>query len=138
MKVSNLPGASLAIADSLLRCLPEDSTNGFFVACFVRDPNNVDPIEAEETTTTLSHSSRQEAFKAKSKAKGGKGGVRGGGEIHSATQVGKVKAADVRKELASKPVVKEAKAAKVKVAVPGKKAAYRKFNLLQILALSFC
>ncbi|GAA5977190.1 hypothetical protein JCM11641_003871 [Rhodosporidiobolus odoratus] len=26
-----------AIADSLVRCLPEDGTNGFFVACFVKD-----------------------------------------------------------------------------------------------------
>lgn len=106
--------------------MPEDGTNGFFVACFIRDPNNVDPIivDGEEPTEELSHSARQDAFRAKSKAKGGKGGVRGGGEINSATQIGKLKAADVRKELANKPIVKEAKAAKIKKAVPGKKAAY--------------
>lgn len=67
------------VADSVLRCLPEDGTNGFFVACFIRDIP--DPIEGEELTTTpavsigvdeLSHSERQEAFKAKARAKGGK------------------------------------------------------------------
>ncbi|GAA6041424.1 hypothetical protein JCM8097_005244 [Rhodosporidiobolus ruineniae] len=30
-------GGDAGIADSMVRCLPEDGTNGFFVACFVRD-----------------------------------------------------------------------------------------------------
>ncbi|GAA5997571.1 rRNA (cytosine-C5-)-methyltransferase RCM1 [Rhodotorula paludigena] len=30
-------GGDETIADSLVRCLPEDGTNGFFVACFVKD-----------------------------------------------------------------------------------------------------
>ncbi|GAA5982982.1 hypothetical protein JCM11641_006906 [Rhodosporidiobolus odoratus] len=30
-------GGDESIADSLVRCLPEDGTNGFFVACFVKD-----------------------------------------------------------------------------------------------------
>ncbi|GAA5928464.1 hypothetical protein JCM1841_005681, partial [Sporobolomyces salmonicolor] len=34
------------IADSLVRCLPEDGTNGFFVACFVRDENAADVSDA--------------------------------------------------------------------------------------------
>ncbi|GAA5884032.1 hypothetical protein JCM6882_002108 [Rhodosporidiobolus microsporus] len=32
-------GGDETIADSLVRCLPEDGTNGFFVACFVKDPS---------------------------------------------------------------------------------------------------
>ncbi|BGP20629.1 hypothetical protein JCM10213_007165 [Rhodosporidiobolus nylandii] len=30
-------GGDETIADSMVRCLPEDGTNGFFVSCFVRD-----------------------------------------------------------------------------------------------------
>lgn len=82
---------STVVADSVLRCLPEDGTNGFFVACFVRTPPAVDSLptattdstvdlveETNETTTTsggtmtMSHAERQEAFKAKARAKGGK------------------------------------------------------------------
>ncbi|GAA5927413.1 hypothetical protein JCM3775_002539 [Rhodotorula graminis] len=38
-------GGDETIADSVVRCLPEDGTNGFFVACFVKD-ENAPPIEA--------------------------------------------------------------------------------------------
>lgn len=35
-------------ADSVIRCLPEDSTNGFFVSCFVRvDPSTMIPGDAK-------------------------------------------------------------------------------------------
>ncbi|KAL7422735.1 hypothetical protein Q5752_002027 [Cryptotrichosporon argae] len=30
-------GGDAALAESVIRCLPEDKTNGFFVSCFVRD-----------------------------------------------------------------------------------------------------
>ncbi|GAA5949620.1 hypothetical protein JCM21900_002473 [Sporobolomyces salmonicolor] len=39
-------GGDETIADSLVRCLPEDGTNGFFVACFVRDENAADVSDA--------------------------------------------------------------------------------------------
>ncbi|KAK4056352.1 hypothetical protein OIO90_002495 [Microbotryomycetes sp. JL221] len=35
-------GGDTAIADSVVRCLPEDQTNGFFVACFVKVDSNDD------------------------------------------------------------------------------------------------
>ncbi|GAA6048783.1 hypothetical protein JCM3770_003964 [Rhodotorula araucariae] len=38
-------GGDETIADSLVRCLPEDGTNGFFVACFVKD-ETAPPIDA--------------------------------------------------------------------------------------------
>ena len=69
---------AIAVADSVLRCLPEDGTNGFFVACFVRTP-----IEGEEELqqpledVEMTHAARQAAFKAKSSTKGGKH-VKGG------------------------------------------------------------
>lgn len=71
-----LPHASV-IADSVLRCLPEDGTNGFFVACFVRNPPEGVDVDAAATVAPdaaeeMSHSERQEAFKAKARAKGGK------------------------------------------------------------------
>lgn len=70
-------GGDQTIADSVIRALPEDGTNGFFVACFVRDPDAAVEIPAVPTETTaeqqLTHAERQEAFKAKSQRKGGKG-----------------------------------------------------------------
>ncbi|BGP28005.1 nucleus protein [Rhodotorula toruloides] len=41
-------GGDKNIADSLVRCLPEDGTNGFFVACFVKD-EYAEPIPAPPT-----------------------------------------------------------------------------------------
>ncbi|TNY18441.1 S-adenosyl-L-methionine-dependent methyltransferase, partial [Rhodotorula diobovata] len=38
-------GGDETIADSVVRCLPEDGTNGFFVACFVKD-ESAPPIDA--------------------------------------------------------------------------------------------
>lgn len=38
-------GPFAELADSMVRCLPEDGTNGFFVACFVKDTTAA-PIEA--------------------------------------------------------------------------------------------
>ncbi|SGY81870.1 BQ5605_C009g05531 [Microbotryum silenes-dioicae] len=87
-------GGDQNIADSVIRCLPEDQSNGFFVACFIRDEDaaiagdqsmdgaNVLPNEAnvEGESTELTHAQRQELFKAKARAKGGKGGPRGGGQ----------------------------------------------------------
>lgn len=68
------------IADSVLRALPEDGTNGFFVACFVRSeaeefqlaPTEVTSFNSNGAGEILSHSERQEAFKKKS-VKGEKG-----------------------------------------------------------------
>lgn len=105
-----------AIADSVLRCLPEDGTNGFFVACFVRDEpsengdETVIEAEAEDGTEkkdVLSHAQRQEAFKAKARAKGGKGGPKGS-EVHPP-----------KKEVAKAAPVQEHKKP-----VAGKKQAY--------------
>ncbi|GAA5954128.1 hypothetical protein JCM8115_003318 [Rhodotorula mucilaginosa] len=38
-------GGDIELAESMVRCLPEDGTNGFFVACFVKDTAAA-PIEA--------------------------------------------------------------------------------------------
>lgn len=109
-------GGDKTIADSVLRCLPEDGTNGFFVACFVRDEpsengdETVIEAEAEDGTEkkdVLSHAQRQEAFKAKARAKGGKGGPKGS-EVHPP-----------KKEVAKAAPVQEHKKP-----VAGKKQAY--------------
>ncbi|KAK4701027.1 25S rRNA (cytosine2278-C5)-methyltransferase, partial [Phenoliferia sp. Uapishka_3] len=116
---------SSAIADSVVRALPEDGTNGFFVACFIRtvpegysDEPEVTTTEAteadESTTTTISHASRQEAFKAKARAKGGKGGPKG---VVVTPNAKKEKVPEVR-------VLKKSYEKAVKKGVPGKKAAY--------------
>lgn len=78
----------------------------------------------------MSHSSRQEAFKAKAKATGGKGGMRGGGEkstggIPAKPKIARSMVTMVPKAQQIEAAAKEiAKAPKVKTAVPGKKAEY--------------
>ncbi|SCV74776.1 BQ2448_7805 [Microbotryum intermedium] len=82
------------VADSVIRCLPEDQSNGFFVACFIRDEDaaaagdqsmdaanaSTNDAEVEGESTELTHAQRQELFKSKARAKGGKGGPKGGGQ----------------------------------------------------------
>ncbi|GAA5876202.1 hypothetical protein JCM3774_002324 [Rhodotorula dairenensis] len=49
-------GGDIELAESMVRCLPEDGTNGFFVACFVKDtaaapidaPNMPERVRREE------------------------------------------------------------------------------------------
>lgn len=116
------PAESTAIADSCVRALPEDGTNGFFVACFVRtvpegqedEPEAPVAVEGEEGETTLSHEDRQKAFKAKARAKGGKGGPKGA-VVTPAPR--KPKVPEVR-------VLKKSYEKIKKAGVPGKKAAY--------------
>ncbi|ORY44659.1 S-adenosyl-L-methionine-dependent methyltransferase [Leucosporidium creatinivorum] len=113
-------GGDATIADSLVRCLPEDQSNGFFVACFVRgEPasgdDSVAAIEVDgEAAPELTHAERQEAFKAKSRQKGGKGGPK-------APVVKPVKEASAVRAKVEAPKVG---VQKKKAAVPGKKAAY--------------
>jgi putative methyltransferase len=114
------PPSFTAIADSVLRCLPEDQSNGFFVACFVRaEPSPDADLPATSTkdedteATELTHAERQEAFKAKAKAKGGKGGPKGPPAPRPVKPVAVAKVEE-----------KVEKAEKKKIAVPGKKAAY--------------
>lgn len=122
-----------AIADSVVRALPEDGTNGFFVAClirtvpegFVEDEPAVmaeggEVVEGGEGDVTMSHASRQEAFKAKARAKGGKGGSKG------------PKVEKVEKVRAPVVMVKAEKVKGKKVGVPGKKAKCV-FFFLQVL-----
>lgn len=111
------------VADSVLRCLPEDGTNGFFVACFVRTP-----VEGEEDAPPLpihteggeemTHSSRQEAFKAKARAKGGKGAPKSERGPRPARPVKEVVVVPVAK------VEKVEKEKRVKQKVEGKKERY--------------
>ncbi|KAM0746281.1 S-adenosyl-L-methionine-dependent methyltransferase [Meredithblackwellia eburnea MCA 4105] len=81
------------IAPSVVRALPEDQTNGFFVACFIRDAPEGDEenesFAAEEGT--ISHADRQEAFRSKARAPGGKGGQKGKVKVASAPVVEKPK-----------------------------------------------
>ncbi|WVQ74949.1 hypothetical protein IAR50_004557 [Cryptococcus sp. DSM 104548] len=45
-------GGNKDLAESVIRCLPEDKTNGFFVSCFVRDGSGLRPKDGGSTTTT--------------------------------------------------------------------------------------
>ncbi|KAM0789834.1 hypothetical protein ACM66B_006681 [Microbotryomycetes sp. NB124-2] len=40
-------GGDETVAQSVVRCLPEDQTNGFFVACFVKDEEAADRVDLE-------------------------------------------------------------------------------------------
>ncbi|GAA6020708.1 hypothetical protein JCM10207_001993 [Rhodosporidiobolus poonsookiae] len=66
-------GGDAGIADSLVRCLPEDGTNGFFVACFIRD-ESLPPISLPATfpTTAPPASTTTVPAEDKAAAKGGK------------------------------------------------------------------
>lgn len=105
--------------------MPEDQSNGFFVACFIRDEDSVVAPAATETEETaiegeeaeLTHAQRQEAFRAKSKARGGKGGPKG--LVPSKLVALAEKAAPPKPKVEVKEV-----ASKTKKSVPGKKAAY--------------
>lgn len=86
-------------------------------------------VGAEETT----HASRQEAFRAKAKAKGGKGGPKNAAPVvkrlpRPAAAATKEEAPKVEGTGGDKAEKKEKK---VKVAVPGKKAAYLIANALR-------
>ncbi|KAJ1875705.1 hypothetical protein LPJ55_000517 [Coemansia sp. RSA 990] len=66
-------GLSAEQAASLVRTLPEDGTNGFFVACFVRDASasfNVTPRKRKELQTTASVPADANAGNKKPKNKG--------------------------------------------------------------------
>lgn len=115
-----------AIADSVVRCLPEDQSNGFFVACFVRaeptstgaDDSATAAAVVDSETPELTHAERQEAFKAKARAKGGKGAPK-------APVPKPVREVVQRESAAGKaPSGKVEQQQKKKAAVPGKKAAY--------------
>ena len=61
--------ARAELAESMVRCLPEDGTNGFFVACFVKDtaaapieaPNMPERAKREEVAAPAAGAGEEEA-----------------------------------------------------------------------------
>ena len=105
------------IADSVIRALPEDGTNGFFVACFVRDPeaDTSAATPAEGAEEEMTHAERQAARKDKAKGKGGKGQPVG---VRLAAKLPKPEKVEAKKEEPKADGVKQKKK------VEGKKTAF--------------
>jgi IS5 family transposase len=84
-------------------------------------------LEADTTmnsTATMTHAERQEAFKAKSKQKGGRGGPKTRPATKSAAAVTAPRASGSAPPAASAPATNKGGKTKTKVKVEGKKAAY--------------
>lgn len=131
---ANLP-PSADIADSLVRCLPEDGTNGFFVACFVKD-EDAEPIPAPPAVAQpveTAEAVRSDAEDGETTALPLANGKKGGKQAKKAKSTGSQAARIAKDEVLGK--APEPKPAASKEAGAGAKKADKKLSKKQLYLL---